>query len=68
MSWFANLYEVSAQRTRLAIGFIVLGISLEFVQRWTGFRSFEVGDMVASATGVGAGWIVAPPRTPNYLH
>jgi VanZ family protein len=68
MSWFANLYEVWVRRMQFAIGFIALGIFLEFVQRWTGYRSFEVADMVASAAGVAAGWVFASPRIPNYVH
>jgi predicted XRE-type DNA-binding protein len=68
MSWFANLYEVSVRRMQFAIGLIALGISLEFVQRWTGYRSFEVADMIASAAGVAVGWVFASPRIPNYLH
>ena len=67
MSWFANLYEVTARRVQFAIGFIALGVALEFVQRWTGYRSFEIADMAAGATGVAVGWVVAPPRIPNYL-
>jgi VanZ family protein len=67
MSWFANLYVTLAQRTGFALGFILLGITLEFIQRWTGYRSFEVTDMAASATGVILGWVLAPPRLPNYL-
>lgn len=65
MFWFANLYERAAQRAALAIGFVAMGITLEFLQRWTGYRSFEVADMAAGAAGVAAGWIVAPPRVPN---
>ena len=67
MSWFANLYGKLHERWLLAVGFIAMGIALEFVQRWTGFRTFEVADMVAGALGVGAGWFAAPPRLPNYL-
>lgn len=67
MSWFANLYEVSARRMQFAIGFIALGVSLEFVQCWTGYRTFEVADMAADAAGVAVGWFFAPPRIPNYL-
>ena len=67
MSWFANLYELPARRVQFAIGFIALGVALEFVQRWSGYRSFEVADMAAGATGVALGWLVAPPRIPNYL-
>ena len=67
MSWFANLYELSARRMQFAIGFIALGIALEFVQQSTGYRSFEVADMAADAAGVAVGWLIAPPRIPNYL-
>lgn len=67
MSWFANLYEGRVQRIGFAFGFILLGIGLEFIQRWTGYRSFEVADMLAGAAGVALGWLLAPPRLPNYL-
>jgi len=67
MSWFVNLYENPAQRIGFALGFIVLGVALEFLQRWTGHRSFEVADMTANAVGVALGWVLAPPRLPNYL-
>jgi len=67
MSWFANLYAVVSVRARFAVGFIGLGVILEFVQLWTGYRSFEVTDMTASAIGVLAGWLAASPRLPNYL-
>ncbi|NBQ40445.1 MAG: VanZ family protein [Alphaproteobacteria bacterium] len=68
MSWFANVYGAPVRRVHFAIGFIALGICLEFVQAWTGYRSFEVPDMAADAAGVVVGLILAPPRIPNYLH
>jgi VanZ family protein len=67
MSWFANLYPGLSVRARFAAGFIALGVILEFVQLWIGYRSFEVADMTAGALGVAAGWATAPPRLPNYL-
>jgi VanZ family protein len=67
MSWFANLYPGLSVRARFAAGFIALAVVLEFVQLWTGYRSFEVDDMTAGALGVAAGWATAPPRLPNYL-
>lgn len=67
MSWFTNLYEAPLTRVKLALGFGGLGVALEFVQLWGGYRSFEVTDMAAGATGVVLGWLLAPPRTPNYL-
>ena len=67
MSWFATLYATFAQRMLFAIGFVLLGISLEYVQRWTGYRTFDVADMVADAIGVTVGWLLSPPRTTYYL-
>lgn len=67
MSWFANLWTKPATRIKTAIGLVMLGIALEFVQRWTGYRTFEAADMLADAIGVAAGWLLAPPRMPNYL-
>lgn len=67
MVWFANLYDALARRRMFAAGFVAMGITLEFVQGWTGYRTFEVADMVADAAGVAAGWALAPPRMPNVL-
>jgi VanZ family protein len=67
MLWFANLYERTTQRWMLAVAFVALGIALEFVQGWTGYRSFEIADMLADAVGVAVGWVLAPPRLPNCL-
>jgi VanZ family protein len=36
-----------------------MGIAIEFVQGATGYRSFEVMDMVADAIGVLLGWAAA---------
>ena len=67
MFWFANLYETLNTRWTLAIGLVALGVALEFVQGWTGYRTFEVADMAADALGVAVGWALAPPRLPNVL-
>ena len=67
MFWFANLYTTPAKRTMLAIALVALGIGLEFVQGLTDYRTFEVADMLADAAGVAVGWVVAPPRLPNFL-
>ncbi|MDP1672861.1 MAG: VanZ family protein [Burkholderiales bacterium] len=67
MSWFSNICPMLNQRIKLALALVTLGIALEFAQRWTGYRTFELADMAANATGVAAGWLSAPPRLPNYL-
>jgi VanZ family protein len=65
--WFAQPYTALRQRIWLALGMVALGIALEYAQRATGYRSFEVADMVADALGVAIGWLLAPPRLPNLL-
>lgn len=65
--WFAQPYTALRQRIWLALGMVALGIGLEYAQRATGYRSFEVADMAADALGVAIGWLVAPPRLPNFL-
>jgi VanZ family protein len=44
-----------------AIGTVLLGIGLEFGQLFTGWRDFEVGDMVADAGGVCFGVVASIP-------
>ena len=50
--WFCQLYSRRPTRIAYAAGFIAMGVALEFVQRWLGYRSFEVLDMLADAVGV----------------
>lgn len=66
MLWFAQIYERRA-RWGAILGLVVLGVGLEFVQRWTGYRTFDVWDMAADAAGVLIGVALAPPRLPNLL-
>jgi VanZ family protein len=67
MLWFAQLYPRTGVRMAYAAGFMLLGVALEFVQRMTGYRSFEYADMIADAGGVLLGWLAGPPRLPNAL-
>ena len=36
-----------------------MGVALEFAQGMTDYRTFEILDMVANATGVALGWAIA---------
>src|SRR3954465_12494382 len=49
--WFSQFYF---HRTRLAylLAFVAMGVALEFVQRATGYRNFELADMAANTAGV----------------
>lgn len=64
--WFAQPYAGLRQRIWLALGMVALGIAVEYAQRATGYRSFEIADMAADALGVAIGWLAAP-RLPNFL-
>jgi VanZ family protein len=66
MFWFCQLYPAARTRLAYAAGFIAMGIVIEFLQRATGYRSFEVMDMVADAIGVALGWGAAL-ALPNFL-
>lgn len=67
MIWFSWLYPNLRTRLVYAAGFVVLGITLEFAQGLTEYRTFELADMAADAVGVALGWIVALPPVPNLL-
>jgi VanZ family protein len=57
MIWFATIYHAVRERIGLAVAFILLGIALEFLQRLTGYRTFDIADMAADAFGVVLGWL-----------
>lgn len=56
MGWFGQLYPAFARQIISAFGFVLMGILLEFVQGWTGYRMFDVLDMLANTSGVLLGW------------
>jgi len=50
--WFGQIYSRNRARWRMALAFVILGISLEYLQRLSGYRTFEYADMGANAAGV----------------
>lgn len=65
--WFAQIYQRVAQ-LKLALALILLGISVEFAQGFTGYRAFEYADMLANTTGVIIGWILAATPLASILY
>jgi VanZ family protein len=59
MLWFCLLYPRNGTRLAYAALWTVMGIALEFAQGETGYRSYELFDMVANATGVLSGWAIS---------
>ena len=58
MSWFCQLYRTRAKKWSIALGLVALGIAIEFAQEQTGYRQFEVADMVADGIGVAMGLLL----------
>ena len=65
MFWFSELYPSMRTRIALAIGFVAMGVGLEFVQRALVYRTYDVFDMLANTIGVFAGWAVARACGPD---
>ena len=59
MFWFAMIYHVKKQRIYWAIFFVLLGVTMEFLQSLTPNRYYEFADMIANTTGVIIGFVVA---------
>ena len=60
--WFCQIYVSTHSRMVTLAALIGLGVGLEFVQGWTGYRTFDVWDMVADSIGVLFGFLLV--RTP----
>jgi hypothetical protein len=58
MLWFCGMYPRS-KYSLVATGLLLLGISLEGLQRWGGHRTFDILDIAANTTGLILGWWLA---------
>jgi len=65
--WFGMLVEGRGRELGIAVAFAALGVALEFLQELTDYRTFEVADMIANATGAALGWGVAQTPLRNVL-
>jgi VanZ family protein len=60
--WFGQIYARNLIRLRIAFVLVILGVTLEYLQRMSGYRTFEYADMAANATGVLCALVLA--QTP----
>jgi len=67
MGWFAQIFRHDLTRLILVLGFIAMGIGLEFLQGMTATRHFDVIDMVANTSGVVLAWALAYTWVGNVL-
>jgi VanZ family protein len=56
MGWFVQIYHKKLHKFLWALFFVMMGITMEFLQGWSGVRFFEVNDMIANALGVFLAW------------
>lgn len=59
MGWFMQIYRSRYAGVLLAVLFIAMGISMEFLQNMGGVRHFEVADMFANTLGVLIAWVLS---------
>ncbi|MDO8350723.1 MAG: VanZ family protein [Gallionella sp.] len=57
--WFCQSYSLAKSRIVVIAALVSMGIGLEFVQDWSGYRMFDVLDMLANSLGVLIGWLLA---------
>lgn len=67
MAWFAQIYHDKFQRNMIALVFVVMGITLEYLQSLDPARFSEFGDMVANTFGVTLGLCLSLTGAKNYL-
>lgn len=67
MFWFGQIYTRNRVRWAMALAFVMLGISLEYLQRLGGYRTFEIADMEANAAGVCCALLLAQTRLSRSL-
>jgi len=56
--WFFQLYPSFRSRVIAVSLLIGMGIGIEYLQRWTGYRQFDVWDMVSNSIGVLSGLLL----------
>ena len=67
MFWFSQIYHNRLQQIMVAVVFILMGLSLEYMQSFDPERFAEFGDMVANTTGVALGFIMSLSGAKNIL-
>lgn len=56
MGWW---HQIDRNAYRLALIFVLMGLTLEILQSLSGFRQGDIFDMAANTVGVGIGWFAA---------
>ncbi len=67
MAWFAQIYHGRLQRYIIAIGFVLMGVLLEYLQGFDPNRYYEFADMLANSFGVALAFVITLSAAKNIL-
>ena len=67
MVWFGQIYHDKFQRNMIAVVFVLMGITFEYLQSFDANRYFEFADMIANLTGVVLGFSIVLTAAKNTL-
>ncbi len=67
MVWFGQIYHDKFQRNMIAVVFVLMGITLEYLQSFDANRYSEFADMIANLTGVVLGFSIVLTAAKNTL-
>lgn len=65
MGWFSQIRLGIGERRLTAAWLVLMGVTLELAQSFTGYRHLAADDMLANTAGVVLGWLLSPPRVPD---
>lgn len=67
MAWFGQIYHQRRLRTIIALLFMLLGLSMEYLQSFNPERYAEFDDMVANVAGVALGLLLVKTSARFWL-
>jgi len=68
MGWFMQIYYTKRILIIYAVTFLSMGVGLEFIQGMTGYRYFDVNDMLANSLGVLLAVLLVKTPFPKILY
>ncbi len=68
MGWFMQIYHAKKMLMICAAVFVSMGVGLEFLQGLTGYRYFDVYDMLANSFGVLLALLLVKTPFPQILY
>jgi len=67
MFWFGQIYHDKFQRNMIAVVFIFMGMSMEYMQSFDPMRTAEFADIVANSSGVALGFMLILGQLKNLI-